>query len=690
MPDLGSLLRPRSVAVIGASEDIRTYAGAPIHNLLGHGFDGAVYAVNPNRDRVQGLPCYRSVLDIPGEVETAVVVVPSPAVLTVLRECVAKGVRSATVVSSGFGEAAAGEEGQRRAAELQALIDETGIRILGPNSVGLVNLLDGYVPRAAHNQMDPDRVRPGGVALVTQSGACGNIVYNRAQAHGVGVGVSVATGDQIDVDVWQLCQFLLQDPRITILMTIVETLGDVRRFEQLALQAALASKLLLVLKLGRSEAGRRAVMTHSGSLAGDAAVQAAAMRQLGVVEVDNLDDLWQLAGLVERWGPPPARPGRLGVVAFSGGEGALIADHCARLGLELPPTSPTFAEFVKAHFAYAMASNPLDPSGEIVGHPEKVRLVLRAFMEQNSFSEVLIASPVLRAEQTERQLGEVGAILDPPRPHVCFSYWPAGDLTREQERILSATGQPVFAGSMAALRAISRYREAGQRRRRVTIRPEAPPTEGGLGVGARYFEVRAALESVGIPFAPAALVSDGEEAERAALAVGLPVVLKANVPSSVHKLANGLVALDVRSPHDARQSFARLAAAGAAFGAEGVVVEALGAGQVEVLIGAHRDPDFGAILLYGVGGIMVEHLDDVALAVARYLDPEGAAALPRSTRVGQFLSRRSPAALKRLEEVLLAVAEWFAANPQLGALDLNPLRVELSSGQVTCVDARIG
>jgi acetate---CoA ligase (ADP-forming) len=686
---LESLLKPRSVAVIGASEDVRTFSGAPIHNLLRHRFAGDVYAVNPGRSEVQGLRSYRSVLDIAGPVDTVVIAVPTSAVIPVLAECAQKGIPSATIITSGFGEEAAGPQGKERAAELTALIKSTGIRVLGPNTAGLSNLNASYVPRGAHNQLDPEGVKAGPVALITQSGACGNIVFNRAQANGVGIGLSVATGDQIDVDIWELCLYALEDPSFRVAIVVAETLGDIGRFEKVAASAGAAGKLVVVLKLGRSEVGRQAVMTHSGSLAGDAAVQSAAFKQLGLVEVDDLDDLWRLAGLVESWGAPGTEPGRLGVVALSGGEGALIADLCGAHGIDLPPTSPGFAQFIKANFAYAMAANPLDPSGEIIGKPEKVKVAVRAFMDQNDFSEVLIASPVLRGEQAERQLGEVGQILESPRPHVCFSFWSAGGLTDKQEQILRATGQPVFEGSAAAVRTIALYRRAGLRRRNIVLAPRSSSQRGRLEPGAAYFNVRRELEQSGVAFAPASLARSAQEAGRMAVEVGFPAVMKANVPSSVHKFANRLIELDVRSSEAAAAAFESLTKAGHAFQADGVVVEAVGKGHVEVLIGAYRDPDFGETLLFGSGGTMVEQLDDTALAVSRYTNEAETLEMIRSTRAGKFLYERAPSSIEALRECLATVVRWFTTNPQIASLDLNPLMVDLATGRVTCVDARV-
>lgn len=688
MSSLETLLRPRSVAVIGATQDIRTYAGAPLHNLSGHGFKGAVYPVNPNRQEVQGIRCYPSVLDIPGEVDTAVITVPSRAVVGVLEQCVAKGLRSATIVASGFGEDAGGPEGQAREAELKAVIRRSGIRVLGPNTTGLANLADGYVPRAAYNQFDADHVRSGATALISQSGACGNIVFNRGQANGLGIGLSVATGDQVDIDLWEMGEVVLADGRFQTLMVIAETMGDPVRFERVARQAASQGKLLALLKLGRSDQGRRAVMTHSGSLAGDSAVQSAAMRQMGVVEVHDLDELWQLALLADTWGPPSERPGRLGVISLSGGEGALTADRCSELGIELPPPSPVFAETIAANFAYASAGNPFDPSGEVLSRPEKLRLAVRAFLETNDFTEVLFSSPVLRDEQAERQLAEVPAFLAQPRPNLCFSFWNAGDLTRAQERILRATGQPVFAGSGSAIRAIALYRRAGARRR--ALPAAAPPGGAGdLPAGARYWDVRSVIGALGLRVPPAHLVRRPEDIASAAAAVGFPLVMKANVTSSVHKMANGLLAIGIRSQEEAGAAFVSLSGAGERFDADGVVVEASATGGLEVLIGATRDPDFGGTLLFGSGGSAVEYLRDAAIAVARYVDSEEAQEIVRRTRIGGFIEAQVPEVAVDLAKILAAVGTWFEANRQLASLDLNPLIVDARTGTVTCVDARV-
>ncbi len=430
-------------------------------------------------------------------------------------------------------------------------------------------------------------------------------------------------------------------------------------------------------------------MTHSGSLAGDDAVQSAALRQLGVIDVDELDDLWQVAQLVEAWGPARERVTGLGVVALSGGEGALIADCCATYGIELAPTSDDFGEVIDANFDYAMASNPFDPSGEVIGKPEKVQLALRAFVERNDFSDVLIASPVLRPEIAARQYADLQAIVAEPRPRICLSYWQAGDLTDVQAELLRATGLPVFSSSRAAIRSLALYTSVVDRGGRVQVRSDTAGDEGVLRPDAKYFGVRAELASLGVEFPDAALVRSAGEASAAADRFGYPVVMKANVVSSTHKFANGLLALGLGSAAEVEAAFEPLAQAGTRFEADGVVVEALGRGQLEVMLGAHRDEEFGAVVMVGSGGSLVEVLDDAALAVCRYLAPGDVEALVRGTKIGRYVEDRSPAAFARLVEIVEVVADWFERNPQLAGLDLNPLVVDVGGNRVTCVDARV-
>lgn len=687
---LRSLLAPTSIAVVGASEAVFTFSGAPVHNLSTHGFAGIVHPVNPKRREVNGLPCFPNVIDIPDPVDTAVITVPAPAVVEVLEQCEQRGILSATVVSAGFGEDGAGDAGQTEQRRLEEFLARSRLRVLGPNTAGLMNLLDGYVPRAAANHLDSTLLNAGSVALITQSGACSNIVFNRAQAHGVGVGLMAATGGECDISVWDLVDYAVADERITVVMVVIEALGDSRYIKAVAERARAARKPIVLLKLGSSELGSEVVLTHSGSIAGDVAVARAAFAQWGIVQVDDFDSLWQTARLFEAWGTPDGPTGSLGVFAFSGGEAALIADHAADTSLTLATVSADFDANIRSELAFAKAANPFDATGELVGRPEKLIPVLSSFLDDNTFTEVLVATPVYRAEAAERVLPQLADLLEaqrPAGPRLVFSMWPAGPLTERQAELLRATGQPVLPDSSHVVAAIDRYcrylAQAG------TPRPRPRSALGGPlpapAADVTYAEARAVLEALGLPFAPGALVATADEAVAVAADIGSPVALKGNVPSSVHKAKAGLVAIGVSGEADVRATFETLA--GRSDVGAGVFVEAMVAASIQCFVGARRDPDFGPIVVFGLGGSAANFLEDSAIVVG------GSGANPTAalagTRVGSFLLSEYPGAASILVGVLEALMSWLETCPQVTDVDLNPVMVDTTQGTVTCVDARI-
>jgi acyl-CoA synthetase (NDP forming) len=689
-----TLLAPKSVAVVGASDSVFTFSGAPVHNLAVHGFQGAVYPVNPSREEVGGLRCYRSVLEIPEQVDTAVITVPASAVVGVLEECEQRGVLSATVVSAGFGEDGAGEIGQAQQRRLDEFLASARLRVLGPNTAGLMNLLDNYVPRAAANHLAGGSLRAGSVALITQSGACSNIVFNRAQAHGVGIGVMAATGGECDISVWDLLDHALQDDRVNVAMVIIEALGDARRMHEVAATAHRLRKPIVLLKLGSSALGSQVVLTHSGSIAGDEEVARAAFAQWGIVQVDDFDALWQTARLFEAWGTPEGASGRLGVFAFSGGEAALVADHASATTLTLPQVTLEFDHNIRTELAFAKAANPFDATGELVGRPEKLLPVLTSFLDDNDFTEVLVATPVYRAEAAERVLPQLASLFEKrpagSRPRVVFSMWPAGELTQCQAELLTLTGQAVLPDSTRAIQAVTRYAEQlrwlAHHARPSAARPVAPSVSAPAP-GAPYSEVRASLSALGLPFAPGSGVGSPEEAAAVAERLGYPVVLKGNVDSSIHKAKAQLVTLGVADSTTLRQEYASLSMRSQALGGTGVVVEKMVPFTLQCFVGARRDPEFGVTLIFGLGGSAADFLDDTALLVD---DGSGdVAALVESTRVGEFLVREQPTVGAQLTAILTALGSWLAVHPEVSDVDLNPVMVDTTASVVTCVDGRM-
>ena len=686
---IDDLLRPASVALIGANDDASTFSGAPLANLLRHGFRGVIYPVNPRRAQLRGIQCFPSVADLPQAPQAAVITIGAANAVEAVRQCADAGVRSVTLVSSGFGEGKADPDGQRRNDELRKALAASGMRLLGPNTTGEINLWDGYVPRAAYNHLPPERLRAGRVALVTQSGACSNVVFNRAQAAGVGVGYVVATGGQIDLTLWEVGRALLDDPRVRVLTLVAEDLSDRTGLEALAETADRAGKGVVLLKLGQTVRGGAAVLAHSASLAGDAEVQRAACRALGVHWVDDFDQLWEVAHLLDRWGRPDGRKPRLGILAFSGGEGAMIADAADRAGFELPAPGGGLRQVVDAEFAFTSAANPFDPSGEVIGNPDLLRDAVHAFVEDESFTEVLLASPVFGPELAGKLYPPVTDALARSPARVVLSSWSVPGLTDQQQDVLRALDRPMIDSSIRAVAALSAYHDVGKATATLLNAPFSAPQHAEVSAIAplenTYSEARDALAGCGLTFAPARRCFSEDEASAAAAQFGFPVVLKADVPSSTHKSADGLVMLGLTSDTAVRAAYRRLADQGG----RAVVVEAQATGELQCFLGIHRDPTFGPVLIQGTGGVAVESLRDTQMSVLQYADEGQIDAALRRTAVGGVVARRSPAAAASLVAHACGLAKWFVGRPDLSSVEINPILIDLGTGVVTAVDARI-
>ncbi|HEY8473720.1 MAG TPA: acetate--CoA ligase family protein [Natronosporangium sp.] len=694
---LASLLSPRSVALVGASDDVTRFGGAAVHNLLSHGYRGEVYFVSRTRSDVAGRPAYRSVADLPGPVDSAVLLVAADAAIEVAAHCRAAGVRSLVIVASGFGEGGSGQAGRDRLARLREVLAGSGITVLGPSTTGVSNLLDGYLPRASGNQLPATAVRGGPLALVSQSGAVNNIIYNRAQSRGVGVGYAVATGLQAFCDVWDVAGFVLEDDRIRVVAMVLEDAGPAGKAVRVCRRARELGKPVLVVKLGRTARGAAAVAAHSGSLAGEWAVQEAVLTEAGATVVADFDQLWELPMLLTAWGPPAATAGppRLGVLAFSGGEGALIADQAAETGLRLPPLSDRFQAALRERSPLAEAGNPFDPTGDVIGREEQFVESVRSFVADNDFDAYLLAAPIQgellrgpmrRACQAARATG---------RP-VAASLWTVPGLSDGVAADLRADGVPLFDTSHRALAAIERYvaltaPPAGPAAPPQAAAPAAVDRLRALPPDAGYWQVRDTLANLGVPFPPAGVFTDPAAAAEYAAATGFPVVAKGDVASTVHKSKAGLVRLGLRDRAAvvaATRELLELTTRGGRHRPPRVVIEAYAFGELQVYCGGKRDPEFGPVVLFGTGGSAVEFAGDTAVAPAAGLSPAAARRLVGQTRIGGFIAGRDPALADRLAALVTVVATAMHAGG-VTAIDLNPVVVDLTGGTLSAVDARV-
>jgi acyl-CoA synthetase (NDP forming) len=357
----------------------------------------------------------------------------------------------------------------------------------------------------------------------------------------------------------------------------------------------------------------------------------------------------------------------------------------------LPPVSTDFSKLVAEQFGFAKGANPFDPTGEVVGRPEKVSVALRGFIDKNEFTEVLVATPVFKNATAERLLAGVSEAVHGANVRLLFSMWGAGAITSRQRAILEETGSPVLANSARAIRALGLYYQYVERSRNQLGSGHADPTvvdwkrpRSGL-----YADVRAAMAALGIPMPQATVARSVTEAVAVAEMLGYPVVMKANVPSTTHKSAQRMVRVGLGDPEAVEAAFTELSRVGQAAGGDGVVVEQMAEGGLQVLVGGHRDPEFGPLIVVGGGGIAVEYLGDTALMPAGIGGREAAADLLSRTGSGRFLRERSPVAAETLIDIVARVSAWFGAAGEVAAFDLNPALITLDSGRIVFVDARL-
>jgi acetate---CoA ligase (ADP-forming) len=692
-----AFLEPRSVAVVGASRRRGTVAGELFHNLLAAGFNGPVYPVNPNASVVQSVLAYESVLDVPGPVDLAVLAVPAPSVVQAARECATKGVRAIVVLSAGFGEI--GPEGADRQRELLAVCRTTGMRLIGPNCLGIVNTHPEVRLDATFGPIVP---LPGRVGFLSQSGALGLAIIDYANALGLGLSSFVSVGNKADISANDLLSYWEQDDRTGLVLLYLESFGNPRKFARIARRVARAKPVLAV-KSGRSAAGARATSSHTGALlaASDVTVDAL-FRQAGVIRTDTLPELFEVASLLANQ-PMPAG-GRVGIVTNAGGPGIMCADACEAGGLQVVQLSRQLQDRLAEGLpAEAALSNPVDMLAS--APPEHYRRTVELVATSGEVDAVIVIFiPPLRTDpaQVARAVRDAAATAGPvPVLSVVMS-------ADQQPVEPDQTGPrlPRYQFPEDAARALVRAVEYGAWRRHPKGQvPELPEVDHDAaaallaaaladGPGPRWLdpaEVARLLGCFGVPVADWRLAGSAEEAGVAAAELDGPVALKAVAPRLVHKTEAHAVRLGLTGATQVRVAATELAEAVAAAGypVEGFLVQRMAGDGVELLVGVVHDPSFGPVLACGTGGTAVELLKDVAVRITPLTDLD-AAEMVRSLASFPLLDgyRGAPKAdVAALQDLLLRVGAMVEAHPEVAELDLNPVRV-LTQG-VVVVDARV-
>jgi acetyl coenzyme A synthetase (ADP forming)-like protein len=692
---------PRAIAVVGASRDKNSIGRRIFDNLIRQGFEGPVYPVNAKASVVGPVPAYASVDDLPDGVDVAVVAVPVGAVPAVLEACGRKRIRGVIVITAGFAET--GEEGRRLQEALLHQARGLGIRMVGPNCLGIVNTAPDVRMNASFSPTMPP---PGRVAMSSQSGALGLALLNYATEQGLGISSFVSVGNKADVSGNDLLQYWEQDPATDVIVLYLESFGNPRRFARLARRVG-RTKPVLVVKAARTPAGTRAAASHPAAMASSETAVEALFRQTGVIRADTLEELFDVATLLVRQ-PLPAGP-RVAVVTNAGGPGILATDALAAGGMETPPPSDTLRAALKSFLPPAASlGNPFDMIAS--ASADDYRRTLRAVLQDPGYDAALVifiplelADPTavfaaIREETVRaRQAGlakpvvacvmaeGAGHVLAPEDANIPLYRFPesAARALAVARRYAAWRGEPP--GTIPAL--------AGVRLDRVRAIVEAALARGAEWLeGPETFQL---LEALGLAVLPLRLAATPEEAGALAREWGTPVAVKMASRTLLHKSNWGGVKLGLVGEEAVTEACRdirdRLAAAGHLGDLDGFLVQPMAPAGVECMVGVTVDPTFGPLVAFGLGGTEVEVLQDVVFRVVPVTDRDAADMVSgiRAHRLLEGFRGRPPVDREALQDAILRIALLADRVPEIQELDINPL-LALEEGQgVRVVDARI-
>lgn len=681
---LDALWAPKSVAIVGASADPTKTGGRPVAYLVKHGFDGAIWPINPRADQIAGLPCFASVADLPGAPDVAIVLLGVERAEGAVRDLAAKGCKIAIVLASGYSEA--GEDGRKRQ---EALREAAGpMRLLGPNTIGAMDLSRGIV-LSASGALEGDNIPKGGISVASQSGGILGALLSRGAARGIGFCKLASTGNEADLDIADLIEAYAHDDATTVIAAYVEGIRSVEKFRRAATAAREAGKPLVVYKVGRSESGARAAVSHTGAMAGEDRTYDALFHQVGAIRAETFSDLLDLPAMLAR--RRRMRGQRVAILTSTGGAGSLVADNCGILGLEVPEldvaTGRTLAGLLGQ--SAPMTGNPVDVTLAGV-EPAIMTAATQALLASDGIDGVVV---VVGSSALARPDVAVGAIragaaasdkpliayVSPHAPHILD--------------LLNREGVPAFAAPETCaivLKAALPLPALGP-----LLPMDAAPVPDGLPSGTlNEAEARALFDAFGLAGAESHVVQTAAEAQVAAAKLGGPVVLKVLSRDIVHKSDVGGVRVGL-SPEDVGPALTQMAGSLSAQGLpdpEGYLVQAMLCGGIEMILGLRRDPQLGMLILLGAGGVQAELSGDSTLRLLP-LRKGDALGMVQALRVKALLDgyRGAPAhdvaALVSSIEALARMGE--ALGDRLVEAEINPLFVMADGQGVAAADGLV-
>ncbi len=702
---LEKIFNPASIAIVGASETPGKAAERRTRSLLEGGYSGKVYLINPKRETLFGRKAYPSLDVVPGPVDLVMIVIPARFIPDVIDQCVAKQAKGAIIITAGLGET--GEEGKEIEARILEKAAKGNVQVIGPNCSGM------FSRSASMNLLGVPPIQAGPVAIIAQSGNIIDSLTHYAKAQGIGFSKIISAGNAIGVKFYEYIEYLGDDPDTKVICMYMEGIKNGDKLVAAARRVT-RKKPIIALKVGRSGAGARAAASHTGSLATDDKIVQAAFKQAGILRVTNVDVMFDLAECFSKL--PLPKGNRVAIMSEGGGDNSVAADNAEAHGLEVPVLSPETQEKIRPFLLKGMpAQNPIDYGGTAEENPHVITECCKVCMESDEvdaiyitgffggFKEIIAPHVEALEIQTARDLaGFVKSYQKPLIMHTSFAHEPFESL-----RILEENGVPVFGyseraafclGAMA--KAAERIHGKGSASPVISVRERNQQVEGLLlhlkergEQNLLETEARQVLEAYGIPVPRAVIAKTPDEAVAAAKKMGGPVALKIVSRKIVHKSDVGGVRINLHAPDEVAGAFQtimengrRVAASGEI---EGVLVSPMARPGQECIIGMTRNPQFGPVVMFGLGGIFVEVLKDVSFRVAPLTETDAGEMIReiQGYPLLQGIRGQSPKDMDAIRKILINVSRLAVENPEIGEMDLNPIIVHEKGASI--VDARM-
>lgn len=688
--DLDLLFKPRSIAVVGASSTPTKIGGLPILFLKTNGFNGEIYPINPKASKIQGLKTYASIGAVAGKVDLTIIAVPAAAAPAAVDAAIAAGTKGIVLFSSGFAEV--GEGGAEAQAVLAAKVRTAGVRLLGPNCIGFMNLKD-RVFATFSPALQQGAPKLGRIGLVSQSGAYGIYAFALARERGIGLSRWITTGNEGDVDFSDVLAWLAQDPDTDVILGYMEGCRDGAKLRNALAEARAAGKPVVITKVGSTPVGAKAAASHTGALAGSDAIFDAVFREYGVYRAHSIEEFFDIGYAFAAAGPSTGK--RLGVFTVSGGAGIVIADAAGHEGLALPPLQETAQAKIHELVPFAAARNPVDITGQITNDVSLVGRAMEIMLAGTNY-DMLIA---FMAAAARGPLGVAMAeqIVAVRQKYPDKVFCAVSIFTDDVRTSLEQAGCLVFEDptrAVHALSALAQFAEKAVRREAATSARIEP-----IRLAARSFgeaESFALLGPAGVPCPRTWKVQSASAAAAVAEKVAVPLVAKISAPEIAHKSDVGGVRLNLSGGTEVAAAYEQIVTsvrqARPDAHIDGVLLSPMEMQGVECIVGVKADPVFGPVVMLGLGGVFVEVLRDVTFRVAP-LDHDSALAMIGELR-GHALLRgvrgQPPADIEALVHLLIKVSEFaIAAGGTLDSLDINPVLVRPQGHGVVALDALI-